>query len=134
MAFTGDAQALRAWAARTGLPELPDPARAAFLRNAPGKAFDATNGQAKLALVSSDDGLCAAVTDTATRTDLTRALEAGFAQAGLKFRLVIERDDKAESSIHHQEYLATRKGRGWRVLAATVREGTGQAMLTAAPE
>ncbi len=63
------------------------------------------------------------------------ALEAGFHQAGLAFRLVIDRDDSHIAAIHDREYLATKDKRGWRILAATVKDDkAGEAMLTGAPE
>ena len=63
------------------------------------------------------------------------ALEAGLHRAGLAFRLVIERDDARISAIHDREYLATKNKRGWRILAATVKDDKGgEAMLTGAPE
>jgi hypothetical protein len=133
--FAGDAAALRAWAKDTGLPPVPEQARAAFLHGAPGLAFDGSTAEVKLALVSSDDGICSAVTDQAMPQAVADALEAGFRQAGLAFRLVIERDDAHVSQIHDREYLAAKNKRGWRVLAATVKGDTGgEAMLTAAPE
>jgi hypothetical protein len=135
MPFVGNAPALRDWARRTGLPGAPEPARAAFLHGAPGEVFDASSADAKLAMLSSDSGICSAVTDQATQSEVSTALEAGFHQAGLDFRLVIERDDAAVSAIHDREYLATRNGQGWRVLAATVKDDRGgEAMLTAGPE
>ena len=134
MPFVGDARALRGWAERTGLPGLPDQVAAAFLHGAPGKAFDGSNDSGKFVLVSSDDGLCSVVTDKASTADMTKAIEAGFVQAGLAFRMVIERDDAHEASIHDREYLAARNGNGWRVLVATLKDGQGQAMLTAGPE
>jgi hypothetical protein len=135
MAFAGDAPALRDWAKRTGLPPVPDKVSAAFLHGAPGQAFDASAAVARLVLVSSDDGICSAVTDQATQQAVTEALEAGFRQAGLAFRLVTERDDARVGDIHDREYLAGNDKRGWRVLAATVKgEKGGEAMLTAAPK
>jgi hypothetical protein len=126
---------LRDWAQHFGLPPVPEQARPAFLHGSPGQAFDASAAATKLVLVSSDDGICSAVTDRATQPQITEALEAGFRQAGLTFRLVIERDDKQVGAIHDREYLAAKDKRGWRILAATVKgdEG-GEAMLTAAPE
>ena len=113
----------------------PTSPSAAFLHGAPGQVFDGTADGAKLALVSSDDGICAVVTNQATGPQVADALEAGFHQAGLAFRLVIERDDTHISAIHDREYLATRDKKGWRILAATVKGDTGgEAMLTAAPE
>jgi hypothetical protein len=133
--FAGNAAALRDWAQRTGLPEVPEQARAAFLHGGPGQAFDGSAVGVKLVLVSSDDGLCSTVTDQATEQAVTDALEAGFRQAGLAFRLIVERDDKQVSEIHHREYLAARDKRGWRILAATVKgDKGGEAMLTGAPE
>ena len=126
---------MRAWADKTGLPPVPDPARAAFLHGAPGQAFDASAAGVKLVLVSSDDGICSAATDQATQQPVIDALEAGLHQAGLEFRLVIERDDAQIRAIHDREYLARHDKQAWRILAATVKDNPGgEAMLTAAPE
>lgn len=133
--FAGHPAALRDWAQRNRLPPLPEPARAAFLHGAPGQAFDASAAGSKLVLVSSDDGICSAVTDQATQQPLTDSLEAGLRQAGLTLRLVVERDDKQVNAIHDREYLAAKDKHGWRILAAVVKgDRGGEAMLTAAPE
>ena len=139
MPFAGNPPALRAWAKTNGLPSLPDAATKAFLHGAPGQAFDASVPGAKLVLASSDDGLCSVVADKATSADVTQSLESGLKQAGAAFRLAIDRDDSTAKNLHYREYLATRAGRSWRILAATVNDtpgtiGGGQAMLTAAPE
>jgi hypothetical protein len=131
----GDPSGLRAWALRLGLPELPDPARAAFLHGAPGMVFDATAPSGKFVVVSADDGICAAIAERADGGQVAAALEGGLSAIGVTFRLVIERDDKNQAVLHHREYLATKGKRGWRILAATVKgEDGGRAMLTAAPE
>ena len=71
----------------------------------------------------------------ATRRQVTAALEAGFHQAGLEFRLVVERDDTHMSGIHNSEYLATKNKQGWRILVASVSgDQSGKAMLTAGAE
>ena len=133
--FAGNAPALRDWAKRNGLPPVAEQARVAFLHGAPGQVFDASAAEAKMVLVSSDDGICSAVTNQATGQAVGDALEAGFRQAGLGFRLVIQRDDAKVSAIHDTEYLAAKDGRGWRILAATVKDDKGgEAMLTGAPE
>jgi hypothetical protein len=133
--FTGDPAALRAFAAKLGMRQLPKPAEAAFLHGAPGEAFDASGSDTKLVLVSSDDGLCSAVTDQVTQADAVAGLEAGFTKAGLRFRLVIERDDKTVPSIHDREYLVAEGKHGWRVLLATLKgDKGGEAMVTGAPE
>ncbi len=135
MPFVGHPPALRDWAEHAGLRPVPDKARIAFLHGAPGQVFDGSAAEARLVLVSSDDGLCSVVTDQATEPAVTEALEAGFRQAGLTFRLAIERDDATVNAIHDREYLAAKDNLGWRVLAATVKgDKGGEAMLTAAPE
>ncbi len=134
MPFAGDAAALRDWAARLKLPALPDKVAAAFLHGAPGAVFDGSNTSGKFVLVSSDDGLCSVVTDQVTEPALRDALEAGLTQAGLTFRLVVQRDDKTEATIHDREYLAAKGKTGWRVLMAAVKDGAGQGMLTAGVE
>ena len=133
--FAGNPAAVRAWAASNSLSTLPDPATKAFLHGAPGQAFDASAPGTKLVLTSSDDGICSAITDKATSTDVARALESGLKRAGADFRLAIDRDDTAAKDLHFREYLATRNGHSWRILAATVNDPAGgRAMLTAAPE
>jgi hypothetical protein len=135
MPFAGNPHALRDWADRFGLRPVPEQAIAAFLHGAPGQAYDASAAGTKLVLVSSDDGICSAVTDHATEAAVTAALEAILQQAGLRFRLVIEHDDTKVGTIHDREYLVAKDKQGWRVLAATVKgEAGGEAMLTAAPE
>ena len=133
--FAGNAMALRSWAHRQGLPTAPEPVRQAFLHNAPGQVFDGSAPDTKLALISSDTGLCSVATDRMREQEAIAALEAGLHQAGLSFRLVIERDDKQVPQIHDREYLASKDGKGWRILAAAVKGDTGgEAMLTAGSE
>ncbi len=133
--FAGSPAALRAWAKDNALPDLPDPVTKTFLHNAPGRAFDASTPGTKLVLTSSDDGICSAVTDKAASADVAQSLELGLKQAGVAFRLAIDRDDTAAKDLHFREYLATHAERSWRILAATVNDPSGgQAMLTAAPE
>jgi len=97
--------------------------------------FNASTSEGKLVLVSSDDGLCSVVADKLVQQPAAEGLEAGLRQAGLAFRLVIERDDAHLNDIHDREYLATKDGRGWRILLATVKDPEGgKAMLTAGPE
>jgi hypothetical protein len=133
--YAGRPAALRQWAARAKLPEVPDPARTAFLDGASGQVFDASNTVGKFVLLSSDDGICAVVTDRAGDVATTEALERALGEAGIRFRLAIERDDKQNPKLHHREYLASNSRRAWRILVATVHgDAPGQAMLTAAPE
>jgi hypothetical protein len=133
--YAGKPAALRQWAAAAKLPEVPDPARSAFLNRTPGKVFDASNPVGKFVLLSSDDGLCAAVTDHANEQEVVHRLEDALRKASIALRLVSERDDPVNPKLHNREYLATGNGRSWRILAATVHDNQpGQAMLTAAPE
>jgi hypothetical protein len=133
--YAGDPAGLRAWAAKTGLPTVPETASKIFLHGAPGTVFDASLPPEKFVVISSDDGLCATVTNQAEGDAVVTALEGDLKFAGVAFRLAIERDDKQQPQIHNREYLATKNGRGWRILVATVKDSKGgQAMLTAAPE
>ncbi|MGE0224716.1 MAG: hypothetical protein AB7F35_20430 [Acetobacteraceae bacterium] len=132
--YAGDPSGLRSWAARTGLPVLPEPARGMFLNRAPGVVWDASPAGLKLVLVSADDGLCSTITNRAPGRDVADALETDLRQIGARFRLVIERDDRQAEALHFREYLATWNGRTWRILAATVKGSQpGHAMLTAGP-
>jgi hypothetical protein len=133
--YAGNPKELRAWAAQKSLPEVPDPARTMFLHGAAGVVFDASVPPDKYVLISSDDGLCSAVTNQAKSQAVIDALESDLKGAGIAFRLAIERNDKNVSEIHDREYLAVKNGHGWRILIATVTDPQGgQAMLTAAPE
>ena len=135
MTFAGDPAGLRAWAAGKALPAVPEQARAAFLHGAPGQVFDASDNEGKFVVVSSDDGICSAVTNRVAQAAIVAALEGDLRAAGIAFRLVIERDDKHVPDIHDREYLATKAGRSWRILLATVKDPSGgQAMITGAPE
>ncbi len=133
--FAGAPAALRNWAHQFGLAELPEPARRIFLHGAPGTAFDASAQGDKLVLVSSDDGICSAVTNLAPGAAVATALEDDLRRTGVAFRLAIARDDKHAAGVHYREYLAAKAKSAWRILAATVNDPQGgQAMLTAAPE
>jgi hypothetical protein len=132
--FAGDPAGLREWARQQGLAALPRTAAAAFLHGAPGVAFDASTTEDKLVLVSSDDGLCSAVGNRLDGSALPGVLETDLHSLGIRFRLAIERDDAHAAALHYREYLAARETRAWRILVATAKGDTGQAMLTAAPE
>ena len=133
--YAGNPKLLRAWASSKGLPELPEPARRLFLHGAKGTAFDASVPPEKYVLISSDDGLCSAITNRVKGQAVVQALENDLRAANIAFRLAIERDDKQENQIYDREYLATKNGHGWRILIAIVRDPQGgQAMLTAGPE
>ncbi|MFL5283567.1 MAG: NMCC_0638 family (lipo)protein [Rhodopila sp.] len=132
--YAGDPAGLRAWAAGKGLPKVPEQARKAFLLGAPGDVFDASDNEGKFVVASSDDGICSTATNKVTGPAITEALESDLRASGIAFRLVIERDDKTIPDIHDREYLATKNGRNWRILLATVKDRSGgQAMITGAP-
>lgn len=134
LSYAGDPAGLRAWAAQKGLPKVPEQARKSFLLGAPGDVFDASDVEGKFVVASADDGICSAATDKVTQTAIVAALESDLRASGIAFRLVIERDDKVVPDIHDREYLATRNGRSWRILLATVKDPAGgQAMITGAP-
>ncbi len=132
--FAGNRTGLRDWAHRTGLAHVPEPARAAFLHGASGMAFDASNANGRLVLISDDAGGCSAVAQMANGPALFGALEADMRQAGIGFTLSREFADPEEKQLQHREYAASQGTRTWRIVAGTVRDQQGgQAMLTAEP-
>ena len=132
--FSGNRSALRDWARRTGLAEVPEPARTAFLHDAPGVVFDASNQAGKFVVISEDAGGCSALAETADGPALLAALEADLRQAGIGFTPGRDADDPEEQQLRHREYTASLGARTWRIVVGTVRDRQGgQAMLTATP-
>jgi hypothetical protein len=135
MAFVGNRTGLRDWAHRTGLAELPDPARAVFLHGVPGVVFDASNPSGKFVLISDDGGGCSAVAEKADGPSLFATLESDMRQVGVGFRLRGDAADAEEKQLQHREYTAWQGSQKWRIVVGTVRDQQGgQAMLTANPE
>jgi hypothetical protein len=113
---------------------LPEPARSIFLNNAPGTAYDATSPSGKFVVVSSDDGLCSCIAQRAPGAHVAPELEAALQAAGIGYRAVADRADKAAPALHHREYVAAKDNRAWRILAAATDDPAGgHAMLTAGP-
>jgi hypothetical protein len=132
--FSGDRNALRDWARGTGLAELQEPGRTAFLHDSSGVVFDASNQAGKFVLISDDAGGCSAVAETADGPALRAALEADLRQAGIGFTPGRDADDPEERHLRHREYTASLGTRTWRIVVGTVRDRQGgQAMLTANP-
>lgn len=132
--FAGNPGQLRDWAIGQRLAILPEPARAAFLNGAPGLVFDASTQTGKFVLVSSDDGLCSCIAQSAPSEPVNAALEDSLRAGGLRFVLVTERSDRAIPTLRFREYVAALDQRVWRILAATTTDPTGgRAMLTAGP-
>jgi hypothetical protein len=130
--FVGNPTGLRDWVHRTGLADLPEPARAAFLHGTPGMAFDASNPNGKFVLVSDDAGGCSTVAELANGPALFAAMEADMRQASIGFKLRREEADPEERQLQHREYAAWQGNQKWRIVVGTVRDQQGgQAMLTA---
>lgn len=132
LVYAGDPPAMRAWARQTGLAEVPEPARGAFLHGASGMVFDASNTSGKFVVISADQGTCSTLTDAADGASVLAALESDLGHAGIAFRTTGERDDSQDPALHYRDYTAVKSGYGWRIVAATVKaRQPGQAMLTA---
>jgi hypothetical protein len=130
--FVEDRTGLRDWAHRTGLADVPEPARAEFLHGAPGVVFDASNTTGKFVLISDDGGGCSAIAEMANGVALFGALEADMRQTGIGFTLSRDVTDPEEKQLQHREYTAWQATRRWRIITGTVRDQQGgQAMLTA---
>ncbi len=132
--FTGDRLALREWAARTGLPQLADPAREAFLYGLPGMVFDATAQGSKLVLVSQDSGSCSVVAAAADGAMVIEELERALKASQISLQVTRDATDAKEAALRHREYSAAGGNRQWQMLVSTVQApGGGSAMLTANP-
>jgi hypothetical protein len=131
--FAGNAQGLRDWATGIGLRELPPEGEQAFLYGQPGKVFDATNTVGKFVVVSGDGGACSAIAEIADGAAVEGDLEQLLHDAGIAFTLTQEQDDSVEKSLHHRDYVASKDKLQWHILAGTVRDKPGTAMLTALP-
>ena len=130
--FAGDKSALRDWAKKTGLADLPKQAADGFLYGLPGVVFDASNRDGKFVLVSEDGGSRSAVAETAAGTSVVTALEQDLNEAKITFKVTADRTDSEERALKHREYLATQGNRQWLLLVSTVKDASGgQAMLTA---
>ncbi|HTI81871.1 MAG TPA: hypothetical protein VL614_15585 [Acetobacteraceae bacterium] len=130
--FAGDKVALRDWARKTGLNELPKQVADGFLYGLPGVVFDASNKDGKFVLVSEDGGSCSAVAETATGTSVVTNLEQDLNEAKITFKVTADKNDPEERTLKHREYVATQGSREWLLLVSTVKDaGGGQAMLTA---
>ncbi len=132
--FTGDRSGLRSWAARTGLPQLADPAREAFLYGLPGMVFDATAQGSKLVLVSEDSGSCSVVVAAADGAMVVDELERALKASQITLQVTRDTTDAKEAALRHREYSASGGKRQWQMLVSTVQApGGGSAMLTANP-
>jgi hypothetical protein len=130
--FAGDKVALRDWASKTGLKELPKEVADGFLYGLPGVVFDASNQEGKFVLVSEDGGSCSAVAESATGSGVVANLEHDLNEAKITFKVTADKNDPEERALEHREYVATQGDREWLLLVSTVKDaGGGQAMLTA---
>jgi hypothetical protein len=132
LTFAGDKAALREWAKKTGLKELPANVQDRFLYGLPGVVFDASNKDGKFVLVSEDGGSCSVVAETASGTGVIADLEQDLNEAKIAFKVTAEKADATEKSLQHREYLASQGQQQWLLLVSTVKDPAGgQAMLTA---
>ena len=131
--FVGNPKGLRDWATSVGLHELPPAGEQAFLYGAAGEVFDATNTIGKRVVVSYDSGACAAIAESADGAAVLGGLEQALRDAGIGFTVTKDGDDSAEKSLHHRDYLASKDSLQWHILAGTVNDKPGTAMLTATP-
>ena len=130
--FAGDKVALRDWAQKTGLKELPGKVADGFLYGLPGVVFDASNKDGKFVLVSEDGGSCSAVAETASGASVVTNLEQDLNEAKITFKVTAEKNDPEEQALKHREYVATQGDHEWLLLVSTVKDASGgQAMLTA---
>jgi hypothetical protein len=130
--FAGDKDALRGWAKKTGLKELPASVQDQFLYGLPGVVFDASNKEGKFVLVSEDGGSCSVIAEMASGPVVISDLEQAMNEAKITFKVTADKADTVENSLKHREYQASQGERAWLLLVSTVKDPIGgQAMLTA---
>jgi hypothetical protein len=128
----GQPASLRAWASKLGLPPLPDPGQAGFLKGAPGRVYDASNPAGKYVVISLDDGGCMVLAESVNTVELLRATEGALAQIGISAVLDGDRADLGDSGMRHRTYHASLADRGWTVVISYGPRQPDQAMLSAA--
>jgi hypothetical protein len=130
--YAGDKDALRDWARKTGLQELPGDVREHFLYGLPGTVFDASNKDGKFVLVSEDGGSCSVLAEIASGPAVISDLEQNLKEAQITFNVTGEKADAEEKALRHREYVASQGRREWLLLVSIVKDPAGgQAMLTA---
>lgn len=129
----GSPAALRAWAEKLGLPELPAPGQAGFLKGAAGVVYDASNPAGKYVVISHDDGGCLVLAEAVNTAELAPATEAVLREAAYAVVLAGYKAELEEARLRHRTYHAAQ---GARALTLVVSHGPAevdQAMLSASP-
>lgn len=129
--YAGNPAALRAWAGKIGLPALPDPGQAGFLKGAAGKVFDASNPAGKYVLISHDEGGCFVLADAVNTAELVRSTEAALASAAINAVLDGDRADLGDTGMRHRNYHAALGQRSWTMVISYGPGRPDQAMLSA---
>lgn len=131
VAYAGDPAGLRAWAGKIGLPALPDPGQAGFLKGAAGKVFDASNPAGKYVVISHDEGGCFILAEAVNTAELVRAAEAALATAAINAVLDGDRADLGDTGMRHRNYHAALGQRSWTMVISYGPGQPDQAMLSA---
>lgn len=132
--FQGNRDGLRAWATKSGLPELRDAAADAFLYGLPGAVYDATSKGTRLVLISEDNGSCSTFAQLVDGPTVLQDLERILIESRVKLTVVGDKPDRKENKLQHREYTASGTKQEWQMLISTVDDPAGgEAMLTANP-
>lgn len=129
--FASNPAGLRGWAKKIGLPELPQPGQAGFLKGVPGMVYDASNPAGKYVVVSHDDGGCLVLAEAVNTVGLVRATEAALSQAAITAVLDGDRGDLANERMRHRTYHASAGSRSWTLVISHGPGQPDQAMLSA---
>ena len=127
----GNPAGLRAWAGKIGLPALPEPGQAGFLKGSAGKVFDASNPAGKYVLISHDEGACFVLVEAVNTAELVRSTEAALANAAINAVLDGDRADLGDTGMRHRNYHAALGQRSWTMVISYGPGRPGQAMLSA---
>lgn len=132
--FSGDRDGLRAWAKSSGMTELVDKEKDAFLYGLPGVVYAAAGQGANLVVVSEDIGSCSTVAQSADGSTVVGELERMLRDGQVELKMTGNRADPKEQALYHREYTAALGKHSWQMLVSTVQgQKGGEAMLTANP-
>ena len=126
LAFAGQTPKLREWAASKKLPEMPARQAAILKGPQPGKVFNASTGDEKLAVVSQDDGGCKAILGYGNQAAVDDGLKALFRKLNATVRTV---SSKAQGNARQIVLKVTVEPRSMTVTILT----TPNAKLPSAP-
>lgn len=133
--YAGATDALRAFMGQLNVPAMPSDVAAKLLPpNQSGIAFNASNEQANLMVVSHDNGLCTVFSDSADGDQAAAAVVEKLTAAKVTLETVKDEADARNPALWHRNYRASLEQRKWAlVLSSSKDAGRMHVIFTAVP-